>query len=1368
MSKFWTFVPLSLREVDEMISKLPCLLISFVLVLGPISMPYASDDMVTDEGTDTDRSSPTSRASSYVRSQGGFTMIGNDHIEIQLNESMFAGVDKIIDKATGHDFRNNKVPPPIMFMLYIFNGTGDQLLLNWDPSMMSYNSASGNNFAKMSVHYYNLGGYALNVTATITVRDQSPMAQFRLRIHNNDNITLKWVSFPVIWGLGPIGAGSSDDSVLFPRGDGLLLHDPLSKVDTFYASDMYPSSLSMQLMGYYDEDEAGLYTATYDASGNPKEMIVSGMEWNAQKHLAAQYKLMIPESEGNDLMMDYDCMVGTFHGDWHVAADIYKEWADNASFTAGGKVFEDKDVPDWWSNTSVIQMVNRDDPAIEIRSLDEMVDITGHFSDTTGLNTTLMMHGWEGNGAWVGPYYYPPVEGEAKFKDVMSRMGAKGDRGFTYISGTVWRVTRDDIGYADHELFNSTGLEWVAINETGGPTFDPFYETLGWHSARMDPMTTFWHNRVVYNALESVRLGAQVVQVDEFPIGSIYPCYNASHGHELGYTKEMVEAYQSIMSDIRTQGRALDPDFVLSMEEPNELYIDYMDTYVSRDNAPEFLLYGHTVDEHGDDAEFIPLFSWVYHEYITAFGEHLPLADYYPIDFYPQVARALGRTFIDGELQNGAAGPADELRPGLMELYNRTARATADHGNKYLIKGRPLLSPDIDVPLKEIQWYKWYDGTFGTPIHERTVLNSAWEADDGEVGLTFVNWDNDTHTFDVEVPAYDLPPENLTLTITRNGDTSILLKRTELPVTVTLTMEKNDVVLIEVTKGPDLSVEDEDLHIDDLDPLTNEEFDLNLTVHNTGTSVSGPFEVYFYSKDIGGNIVPIGSNQSVTAPLGPGENTTVGVKWNTTGLLGNHTLHAVADITHIVEELYETNNSACINVTVQTRPTANLFVKVIESDTNFTLKNASIEIFHGRSADPFNQTGGGFTNSTGETSFLDLKAGEYHLVVKAKDHYDGHRNITLEEGQNLSLIIKLDWRPPEGWYWTISGAVYENVTLFPLKGVNTTAFNLKYNQVIDWSLSDDRGEYTLKGLETGQIYITASLEGYYLSVVEILVNYSGATIDFYLDPIEVNLTVGIIEGYVTELDTGVLLENVNIALDDPPVIVQTDEDGYYILKSIPEGLCTIYAYKFPEYEMNHTQVTVLANQTIVQNLTLKKKPFPHNLPTFMGKVVDEEGNPILNAKVERYNHVDPLFNFTDINGTFKFDDLETGDYIFRISKEGYISNITKRYFLGYGDLVDISVTLKTHTDPNPEFKPPPGSIDEATFCICVSVLLVIGAITVGILIYMQRTKKKAREADSSKGPEEGGDEPVEEEDGQEKIHEDGKEEAVKEPVSEEE
>ncbi len=740
--------------------------------------------------------------SSYVIENPDEIIIGNDHLEIALAKNSGGGIDRIIDKTTGIDLRENKVPPPIIFIMLYWDGSQFDAVLQWDADTIIYSHETTGQMSTITIEYQRFRGNNLNATVTLSLGSQDQMVRFGFAVENHEDFIVRTFYYPVIWGMGSIGDSSEDDEVFYPLGDGFVLKDPLSYHDDFRLTEIYPSTASMQVMAHYDPNETGLYMATDDVEGHPKRFIMDWMEWDDVKHFSAYIQHLVPEYMGNDPVLDYDCLIGTFHGDWMDAADIYREWAETTPFVSAGKYSEGKDTPEWFSRSSVVSSPNQDGGVVH-RPLEDIVDITEEFTELTGATTNHLVFAWENEGAWIGPNYFPPAAGEEEFKNATDGIREQGNHAFVYMSGTVWRITRDDIGYENWEYFNTTGRPWAAINEHGEVTIDQGYLTIGWTSARMCPMTDFWHDTVVDNLLAIVDLGVDVVQIDEFPIGSIYPCYNASHGHPVGYSKDIPAAYISILTEARTLGRAANPDLIMSMEQASEFYIPFMDTYVSRHNSPEWMIYPHFVEKYGDDARFVPFFAHVYHEYLTPFGEPIPMNFDYNETFIPQMRRSLARAYIDGMVISGSADWRDNLRPELISLYNRTVRASTDHAHEYLRKGRPLRPPEIDVEDVLVEWYFYSNGTMGRPFNESSVLNTAWVDSDGNVAHTLINWDLEYRSFQMELPAYHLEEGNYTVMITRNGNREVLLWSTELPVTIPMEMEPDDVVLLEVVKRGD-------------------------------------------------------------------------------------------------------------------------------------------------------------------------------------------------------------------------------------------------------------------------------------------------------------------------------------------------------------------------------------------------------------------------------------------------------------------------------------------------------------------------------------------------------------------------------------
>jgi hypothetical protein len=88
--------------------------------------------------------------------------------------------------------------------------------------------------------------------------------------------------------------------------------------------------------------------------------------------------------------------------------------------------------------------------------------------------------------------------------------------------------------------------------------------------------------------------------------GGCPPCYSRDHGHPPGPGPWIAEAIAGLMRITRDEGRLYNPDFALSMEDPGELYLPVLDTYISRVND----VIGWPAV--GPGSEVVPAFAHVY------------------------------------------------------------------------------------------------------------------------------------------------------------------------------------------------------------------------------------------------------------------------------------------------------------------------------------------------------------------------------------------------------------------------------------------------------------------------------------------------------------------------------------------------------------------------------------------------------------------------------------------------------------------------------------------------------------------------------------------------------------------------------------
>jgi hypothetical protein len=87
-----------------------------------------------------------------------------------------------------------------------------------------------------------------------------------------------------------------------------------------------------------------------------------------------------------------------------------------------------------------------------------------------------------------------------------------------------------------------------------------------------------------------------------------------------------------------------------------------------------------------------------------------------------------------------------------------------------------------------------------------------------------------------------------------------------------------------------------------------------------------------------------------------------------------------------------------------------------------------------------------------------------------------------------------------------------------------------------------------------------------------------------------------ISGTVTDSVTGLPLPNAVITLLSPETVVQSDEDGYYLLDELQAAECTITCH-LPDYEVpDEEKVTIAAGESLVVDFSLTPVSLPEETP----------------------------------------------------------------------------------------------------------------------------------------------------------------------------
>jgi len=202
---------------------------------------------------------------------------------------------------------------------------------------------------------YQLSG-GIHLAYSITVRQDSPVSEWRVRVENrggetpqNDQRVYR-IAFPVLEGLA-IGQQHEDDFLARPYAQGELIPNPVSysftrpnKSNTPIYVLTYIGWASMPWLDLYD-DSGGLYLASYD----PTFQQVDVESWpdrtaGTMTLDMRTYAFLEPGESWESQMF----AVGIHEGDWHWAADKYREWAHKHHRPYTGPDWLRKDCDGWF------------------------------------------------------------------------------------------------------------------------------------------------------------------------------------------------------------------------------------------------------------------------------------------------------------------------------------------------------------------------------------------------------------------------------------------------------------------------------------------------------------------------------------------------------------------------------------------------------------------------------------------------------------------------------------------------------------------------------------------------------------------------------------------------------------------------------------------------------------------------------------------------------------------------------------------------------------------------------------------------------------------------------------------------------------
>jgi hypothetical protein len=699
------------------------------------------------------------------------------------------GLASIMDLRTGRDYADASVPPIGLYQLALGRSFPDCVrLTSLEAAQRRFSIRDG----RLVLHFVHEGQHPLEVECEITAKKDEPFIHWRMNVRNHSSLPIFAIEFPRASCRPQLGDSGDDDAIVYPVHEGALLCNPGKHFKKgARLGHGYPGSLSAQFLYFFDHD-GGLYMAAHDPAGYPKALQISRPENGLILSLAHLFPSELQEKRE----LPYDVVWSCGEGAWHSGADIYKDWARNQPWCA--KKLPERDVPKWLKQGNVFLNYNARLQGV-FHPASAALTTFKKFHDFLDAPIIGVPFGWEKHGAWIGPDYFPPFGGEETYTQLSRTLAEKGDRIHVYLSGFRWGVKRPIVekkagarkytGYDGTKDFEQRGKVATVVKSDGNldfhqpPWADNYTLCVGSKAAR-DILADCYRKIFAW--------GVAGIDLDQNVGGAASACFSTEHGHPPGSGVWIHQAMSDFLRGVRAEAKAKYPDSFMGVEEPCEAYIPYLDVYHGR-------AFTDTVwPVNGPGAVSIPLFIYLYHEYIIGY------AGWCDAGFSPMGDARIGlaRSFIFGMLPGVRYGGPFTIQESNqteeMLLLCRIAKLVRKCPD-YLLLGMMLPepkiydSPPLQAPPPKAPWQK----RPALPIPWNVVQATTWISSRGNVCYAVANLSAQPVKPRIEVAANGMTAPRFDLKrVTPDGE-KMLLQSVKLPHRLTLDLQPWAVCCIE-------------------------------------------------------------------------------------------------------------------------------------------------------------------------------------------------------------------------------------------------------------------------------------------------------------------------------------------------------------------------------------------------------------------------------------------------------------------------------------------------------------------------------------------------------------------------------------------
>jgi len=611
----------------------------------------------------------------------------------------------------------------------------------------------------------------VKLQAKMQLPDHANELTIECELQNKSESTVNSLEYPLISNISSITKDGHNDYFVHSLATGVQIQNPLRNFDdksNGFRYMPYPEGFSgatMQFLSYYGRGKGGLYFAAYDKEGYLKWLNFYKNDNNllevsfihACEDMGAEKGLVVP----------YQIVVKLLDGDgWYEAADIYKEWAVQQFWCQKGLLSDREET----SKASWLL----EDIGVATFGINASHDRTDWLTKYQKEINTKMFHILGPDWAYKTQDFGNSVPGG--YDDWFPTKFNRGNLEVMKANGDKFAPFEFDY------LFNVNGAD----GEYGGKALQKIPKAKSIDSYNFPllcPVDSF---------VQNLHVRRDVKLQEEADVDSIYYdisannimkiCMDKSHGHSVGAGKQVTMGYRRNYLETKEAMEKVAGNRYIPMgtEMINEVFLDILDYYQARAGGqPAAPLEGWNLRDlfKSGDAELIPLFTYVYHEYgavrLDGWGK---LVEEIGDLFYFTVARTylwggiyeLNYEYSPMEVINAQENNVEEhyypfeqrgyhFNVEMAHYLSKFANWRTGKGQKYLAYGKMLKPLKFLCDSIKLNWhlyncakdFKEYNDSGELEVD--SIVHSAWQFQNESIGLFFANVSDRERKIEIEL-----------------------------------------------------------------------------------------------------------------------------------------------------------------------------------------------------------------------------------------------------------------------------------------------------------------------------------------------------------------------------------------------------------------------------------------------------------------------------------------------------------------------------------------------------------------------------------------------------------------------------------------